>query len=1015
MRPTRLKQKKFNFIPLGFVIPFFAMLIIMILNGVLPFGSKSLLYSDGYHQYYPFFKEFRRAILSGESLLYSWNVGMGIDYLGLISYYVASPLNLLSIFIPESFLLYYFTFLTPVRLGLAGLFFSIFLSKVFKKNDWSVPLFGSFYALCAWSLGYQWNVMWLDTFSLLPLVALGTYSLLKEKKFLLYTISLFLSVFSNYYIGFFTCIFVFLTFVCYQICRWESFKKLFQDLLRIALFSILAIGMTAILELPTLAALQTTQSSVNEFPKNFQLNIVDAKTYKEAIHSNWTQAKEFWAEGSKWNAITSGWEAIKTGFIATLDGMKQVAGNSTGATSINFKEADALPNIYCGVITVVFSFLFLTCKQVKLREKICAVFLLVFLSLSFLIRQLDYIWHGFHFTNMIPYRFSFIYSFIMLYMAYRAFLLRRSFKPWQVAVAAVLSSALVILSNDFTVFIDAISASGYWAEFGSAITGFNLSSSAIRRLLVLLEDFFYPVYNFLFILGSAIILLIGSVRGKFPKTGSTQEKKTYIKKFRTRQRTASGLMLCFIGFELILNMVNYSMYWSGANISDYPKGTTNSEKMFNMLHQLDEDTLFYRTETAHAQILNDAALNNYNGISTFTSSANVSITRFMQNLGYGAKDTYNRYCYESSSPIPELFLNLKYVVDRDGFYYEGPIIRTNEDTKETYTSEKKAYENPYYEVIGESSLVALTRNKTYLPLGFLCDEALADFNFENNTNQYDFETNLIEAATGNSYTLWHPVNGDQLSIIGDENVKITSQDTFGKCRYSADSDGIVRFEFTADREGLFCIDVSQGKRNSFSVWLNNNHDANPDERIYSESYSLPQMLSVCYVKPGDVVEVQFECKDGDSARIEVYGAILDEAAFMDAYNTLAQSTLELTKFSNTIVEGTINCHKNGLMYTSIPQNGENWSVLVDGKPAKTALVGDVMIGVYLTEGSHTVTFQYKNKAFTVGAIITAISSAAFVALWLIIYKPYNDFKKLMKAIKQYKFRNPFRQIGKYDK
>ena len=100
--------------------------------------------------------------------------------------------------------------------------------------------------------------MWLDTFALLPLVALGMVSLLNDRKFVLYTISLFLSVFSNYYIGLFTCIFTLLAFICYEICRWGGFKKFFIDLSLTAVFSILAIGMTAILELPTLAALQTT-------------------------------------------------------------------------------------------------------------------------------------------------------------------------------------------------------------------------------------------------------------------------------------------------------------------------------------------------------------------------------------------------------------------------------------------------------------------------------------------------------------------------------------------------------------------------------------------------------------------------------------------------------------------------------------------------------------------------------------------------------------------------------------
>ena len=95
------------------------------------------------------------------------------------------------------------------------MFFAVLLKRLFKKEERSIVLFGTFYAWCAWALGYQWNIMWLDSFALLPLVALGTVSLLKERKFLLYTCTLFLSVFANYYVGFFTCIFVLLLFICY--------------------------------------------------------------------------------------------------------------------------------------------------------------------------------------------------------------------------------------------------------------------------------------------------------------------------------------------------------------------------------------------------------------------------------------------------------------------------------------------------------------------------------------------------------------------------------------------------------------------------------------------------------------------------------------------------------------------------------------------------------------------------------------------------------------------------------
>ena len=127
MKNKQLTNKSHNFLAWSFAIPFGGMLLIMLLNGYSPFGSSSMLYSDCYHQYFPFFKAYSQALKNGESLLYSWDVGMGMDYLGLIAYYLASPLYLLGVFIPTDLLLPYFSLLTPVRLGLAGLFFAIFL------------------------------------------------------------------------------------------------------------------------------------------------------------------------------------------------------------------------------------------------------------------------------------------------------------------------------------------------------------------------------------------------------------------------------------------------------------------------------------------------------------------------------------------------------------------------------------------------------------------------------------------------------------------------------------------------------------------------------------------------------------------------------------------------------------------------------------------------------------------------------------------------------------------------
>ena len=94
--------------------------------------------------------------------------------------------------------------------------------------------------------------------------------------------------------------------------------------------------------------------------------------------------------------------------------------------------------------------------------------------------------------------------------------------------------------------------------------------------------------------------------------------------------------------------------------------------------------------------------------------------------------------------------------------------------------------------------------------------------------------------------------------------------------------------------------------------------------------------------------------------------------------------MELTDFSTARLSGTITCARDGLLYTSIPQNG-NWHVYVDGKEAETVLVGEAMTAVYLEEGYHEVIFRYRNPAFTLGCVISLLSTGVLAGLYFWIY------------------------------
>jgi uncharacterized membrane protein YfhO len=139
------------------------------------------------------------------------------------------------------------------------------------------------------------------------------------------------------------------------------------------------------------------------------------------------------------------------------------------------------------------------------------------------------------------------------------------------------------------------------------------------------------------------------------------------------------------------------------------------------------------------------------------------------------------------------------------------------------------------------------------------------------------------------------------------------------------------------------------------------------------------MLSVSDVVPGDEITIRFTCKASEQGSINASAAVLDDTLFWQAYDVLNASTLQLNAFESTLVEGTIDCNRDGILYTSIPQNG-NWHAYVDGKEAEIILIGDCMIGVSLTAGNHTVTFRYVNKAFHVGLAVSITCTLVFLVI-----------------------------------
>ena len=360
---------------LSFLIPLAVMCGIFIINGVYPFGDESFMHSDMYHQYVPFLSEMQSKLKSGDSLLYSWNVGIGSNFLALYGYYMASPINWLVVLVPDQYLIEFMTWLVALKIGLCGFTFCFYLTRHFRTKSFVLVPFAIFYALSGFLAAYNWNVMWLDCVVLFPLIAVGLEALVKEGKYKLYCISLALCILSNYYISIMVCIFLVLYFLLQLVCSHMSLRQMGAAAVRFALFSLLAGGLAAVLLIPEYAALHLTDFSEFNFP--------DTLTF----------------------------------YFSFLDMIARHCMNVNVETGL-----DHWPNIYCGVAVFLLVPLYVTNTRISLREKAAYIGLLAFMLLSFSTNMLNFIWHGLNYPDSLPCRQSFLYIFLLLTLCAKAVL-----------------------------------------------------------------------------------------------------------------------------------------------------------------------------------------------------------------------------------------------------------------------------------------------------------------------------------------------------------------------------------------------------------------------------------------------------------------------------------------------------------------------------------------------------------------------------------------------------------------
>ncbi len=594
--------------------------------GMWPVGEKSAMIVDMHHQYAPMLAQLRDMLLHGGSPLYSFEVGTGTSFIPLFAYYLASPLNLLLLAFPQAFLAEGILLITLIKMMLTGAFMTLCVQYIYKRRNFSSVVIGVMYALMMYMLAYSWDIMWLDCVMCLPLVILGFEHMMRTGKYLLYVLTLAYTLYANYYIGFMICVFLVLYYLVFLIRAHRSASKNWVGLARFVIGSALGGGLSMFILMPTFLSLSSTSASSGSLMENLSRMIEN--------------------------------------FLQTNFDFYEILGRSLYGVEPTIRSGN-LPNIYCGVLAILALPLFASLSTIPLRRRLTYLGLMLVMLLSLIFTQLDLAWHGFHSPNDLPYRYSFLVSFVMLLITADVLYRIRDIKPKPLALSVFGIAVYLIIEEHFGAE-DLSLASIYVSFLLIAIYAVIIFLTGRRKLLV------RAAY--------LSLLVVVTVEMLFNATST---------------------------FKMMNNNEHYTAHDSYLD-NDVTKAVQATVDQMELIGDEAADGDFYRMEFLPRRTTADTALFDYRGITVFASSGSYNMTRFMGSIGYDVNGV-NSQLYQSVIPTADAMMGIKYVA-KESYVAEHPQLVGLGQEVSVGDSRYRLYENPYA-----------------LPLGYMVKDAVKDF------------------------------------------------------------------------------------------------------------------------------------------------------------------------------------------------------------------------------------------------------------------------------------------------
>ncbi len=588
---------------LSFLLPALILFVSYILFEVYPFGERSVLSLDLNAQYVYYYDYMYDVFAGDESIFYSWSRNLSGEFAGIIGYYLASPFNLIVWLFPRKFITEGLMVMMLTKAGASGLACAFYLKRHRGFCNSTSLMFSVMWALCGFFVVQTMNPMWLDGLVALPLVVMGVESICDKRRFIMYVVSLVYIFVANFYIGYMVGIFSALYFLYYLSSgRSEKNNHIAHVCVSVIVYaaaSVSAILMSCWMILPVYKSLSNGKleftSSVDEY--------------------------EF--------------EDI---FIENFDIPELLI--KLFPTSYDTVRMEGMPMLYVGTLALLFAVVyFITCK-VTVRERISAAVFIGFMVLCMYIRPVDMLWHGGQMPNWLPYRYSFMVSFLLLMLGAEAF-----------------------------DKCESISAK----HIGTAVAGLVA--------VLLLVDCDNDSFRYKVVLTVAIPLVVLAVVGILAYVFKRYKKHVGVAVPLTVVVCLELFMNTYVSLEDMHDDIVFS------NRSTYRWDIPYTREVTEQVHEKDDG--FYRMEKTYHRCVNDPIALRMYGMSHSSSTLNAKAIGLLKTLGYSSREHYTRY--DGNTMLTDDIFGVKYILAKDAktlpYTDTMPVTVKNEQGISVYKNE----------------------------------------------------------------------------------------------------------------------------------------------------------------------------------------------------------------------------------------------------------------------------------------------------------------------------------------